>query len=174
MNVKYAKLADGKAVYAPNALETEEGVVVNPTDETYLAHGWKRVVDEPPAPEEGKAVVESGWEEGETTLTRTYKQVPAPVPPPEPQPEPQPTPQPGGPRRFSKFRVVVALKAANLWVLTKTWIEEKGLYDLYLAAQDFAEDNEWFVQGRSEIQALARLTDERVEEILAPCVVTEA
>lgn len=184
MNVKYARLADGKAVYAPNALETEEGVVVNPSEETYLAHGWKRVVDEPPEPQEGCAVQESGWEEGEATLTRTYKQVTAPVPPPDPggdggeggagggrNVDMSPVPAPAGKRVFSKLRLVAALKAAGLWVLTKTWIEENGLYDHYLAAQNLAEDNEWFLQGRSAIQPLARITDERVEEILAACVI---
>ena len=55
-------------------------------------------------------------------------------------------------------------------MLTKTWIEEKGLYDHYLAAQDFAEDNEFFLRGKSELQELARLSDEQIEAILSKCV----
>ena len=64
----------------------------------------------------------------------------------------------------------MALKKAGLWVLTKTWIEENGLYDLYLAAQDFSEDNEFFQRGLAEIKALARKSDAEVEAILAACV----
>ena len=75
-----------------------------------------------------------------------------------------------GVRVFSKLKLVIALKKANLWILTKTWIEENGLYDLYLAAQDVREDNEWFVRGVSELKTLAKKTDAEVEEILAACV----
>lgn len=169
MNSKFGRLAEGQVEYAPSSLETGEGVKVNPSDGSYLAAGWKRVVDSPPPAEEGKVVVVSGWTETETALTRVYKQVPRPAPGASGE-------QGGGEggvtvRRFSKLKVVVALKAANLWILTKTWIEEKGFYDLYLAAQDFAEDNEWFLQGKDEIRRLAGKTDEEIESILSQCVI---
>ena len=161
MNTKYGRMEGNGIAYAPDTLEAEGGVKLNPSSASYLAAGWTRIVDEPPRPEDGCRVEPSGWTEGETEITRTYKQVRGPATPPD------------GPRVFSKLRVVMALKAANLWVLTKTWIEERGLYDLYLAAQDFAEDNEWFLQGRDEIQRLAGKTDAEVEAILSQCVISK-
>jgi hypothetical protein len=75
-----------------------------------------------------------------------------------------------GVRIFSKLKMVMALKKADLWILTRTWIEENGLYDLYLAAQDFREDNEFFIQGKSELQRLSGRTAEEIEAILSQCV----
>ena len=170
MNRKYGKLVGGEIAYAPESLETEGGVVMNPTEATYLAAGWKKVVEEPPEPQEGCVVDVSGWNETDTTLVRTYKQVPAPEPP---VPPPGPTPEPGGPRRFSKLKLVIALKAAGLWVLTKTWIEENGLNDHYLAAQELAEDNEMFARGKAEIMRLSGKTEDEIEAILAGCVLED-
>ena len=128
MNTKYGKLVDGQVVYAPNTLDTEDGKKMNPSEASYLAAGWKKVVDEPPAP--------------------------APV----------------GKRIFSKLKLVAALKAADKWVLVKTWLEEKAYYDYYLAAQDFAEDNDLFIEGRNAIQGYLGVSDEYIESILSKCV----
>ena len=46
----------------------------------FEAAGWKKVVDEPPAPEDGCTVEVSGWTEGEDALTKVYKQVAMPAP----------------------------------------------------------------------------------------------
>lgn len=157
MNLKYAKLADGEIVYAPMSLKAEGGIKVNPTEESYLAAGWKKVVDNPPEAEEGKHIEPSGWVETETSIERTYAQHPG-------------TRGAAGPRTFSKLKILLALKKRNLWVLVRTWIEEHGLYDFYLAAQFFTEDNEYFVQGRDELQAFSGKTDEEIEEILAESI----
>ena len=180
MNTKYGKLVDGQIVYAPPTLDTENGTKMNPSEASYFAAGWKKVTEEPPAPLDGCTVEPSTWLETDTALVRVYKQVAIAS-----QQEAgggrdggggrdsdmSPSPAPAGKRIFSKLKVVVALKAANLWVLTKTWIEENGLYDHYLAAQNFAEDNEWFLQGKDEIQRLAGKTDEEIESILSQCVI---
>lgn len=71
------------------------------------------------------------------------------------------------PRTFSKLKVVTALTQAGVWPQVKAWIEQAGLYDLYLAAQDFAEDNEYFTQGRAALQTALGWTDEQVEAVLA-------
>lgn len=160
MNSRFGKLEDGRVVYAPDSLDAGGAKTLNPTDASYLAAGWLKVVDEPPEPEEGMRVAPSSWKVEDGTLVRVYKQVPA-----RPGADAG-----GGARRFSKLKVVMALKAANLWILTKTWIEERGLYDLYLAAQDFAEDNQFFVEGKEELQRLSGKTDAEVEAILAQCV----
>ena len=177
MNAKFGKLTNGQIEYAPVSLDTGEGVKMNPSEASYLAAGWKRVVDERPPARDGFMSVVSGWTETDTNLTRVYKQIAMPG---QPQgggtgegrdSDMPPPPAPAGKRIFSKLKVVVALKAANLWILTKTWIEENGLYDHYLAAQNFAEDNEWFLQGKDEVQRLAGKTDEEIESILSQCVI---
>ena len=174
METKYGKLVEGEIVYAPASLDTENGKLMNPSAASYLAAGWKKVVEEPPEPEEGMTVDVSGWTETETTLVRTYKQIPIP-----PQPEAEgggqggdtpPAPAPVGKRIFSKLKLVAALKAADKWVLVKTWLEEKAYYDYYLAAQDFAEDNDLFIEGRNAIQGYLGVSDEYVESILSKCV----
>ena len=174
METKYGKLVEGEIVYAPASLDAENGKLMNPSAASYLAAGWKKVVEEPPEPEEGMTVDVSGWTETETTLVRTYKQIPIP-----PQPEAEgggqggdtpPAPAPVGKRIFSKLKLVAALKAADKWVLVKTWLEEKAYYDYYLAAQNFAEDNALFLEGKAAIQRYLNMSDEDIEAILSQCV----
>ena len=55
-------------------------------------------------------------------------------------------------------------------MLVKTWLEEKAYYDYYLDAQDFAEDNDLFIEGRNAIQGYLGVSDEYVESILSKCV----
>ena len=176
MNTKYGKLVDGEVVYAPPTLDTEDGKKMNPTEASYLAAGWKRVTDEPPAPEEGCTVEPSTWTETDTTLVRVYKQVPMPAPQSQDgagggmDSDMPSAPAPVGKRIFSKLKLVAALKAADKWVLVKTWLEEKAYYDFYLAAQNFAEDNELFVEGRDAIKRYLGMSDEQIEAILSQCV----
>ena len=66
----------------------------------------------------------------------------------------------GGVRVFSKLKLVAALKEADKWVLVKTWIEERGFYDFYVAAQNFREDNPLFTEALADIKGYARMTDE--------------
>ena len=172
MNMKYGKLVDGQIAYAPDSLDTDEGRKMNPSEASYLAAGWKRVVDDPPAPEDGCTVEVSGWTDDGTTLTKVYKQIAMPASPSgggqgaDTPAEPLPV----GKRIFSKLKLVAALKAADKWVLVKTWLEEKAYYDYYLAAQNFAEDNELFVEGRAAIKNYLGVTDEYIEAILSQCI----
>lgn len=77
---------------------------------------------------------------------------------------------PSAPRVFSKLKLEAALMEAGVWAQVKAWIEVNGLYDLYLAAQEFAEDNEYFATGRTALQSALGWTDEQVEALLAKCV----
>ena len=172
---------DGQIVYAPKTLGSGDEVKMNPSEESYLAEGWKKVVENPPLANDGCTVEPSGWTETETTLERTYKQVPKPAAP-EAEGGGQsgtgsgrdgdmpPEPAPVGKRTFSKLKLVAALKAADKWVLVKTWLEEKSYYDYYLAAQNFAEDNALFVEGKEAIKRYLGMTDEQIEAILSQCV----
>lgn len=156
MNTKYGRLTNGRIEYAPAALETEDGVKINPTEESYLSAGWKKVIDEKPAAEAGHRVEISGWREDGDTLVCVYKVVAG---------------EAGkGTRIFSKLKLVAALKEANKWVLVKTWLEEKSYYDFYLAAQNFAEDYPLFQEGLAAIKEYARISDEDVETILSKCI----
>ena len=143
MNRNYGKLVAGEVEYAPAKITKDDGtVVMSPTAETYLAAGWKRIVDEPPAAEPGHTVEVSGWDETADRIVRVYKQVPSETPEAKP-------------RVFSKLKLVAALKEADKWVLVKTWIEERGLWDYYLAAQNFREDNEMFSNAVAAIKTSA-------------------
>lgn len=71
------------------------------------------------------------------------------------------------PRTFSKLRIVAALMEAGVWSRVKAFIEQQGLYDLYLAAQDFREDNEYFVRGRTALQVELGWDDAQVEAVLS-------
>jgi len=158
MNRNYGKLLGREVEYAPAKITKDDGTVVsNPSAETYLAEGWKRVVDEPPAADAGCTVEVSGWDETPDSIVRVYKQVPAAAPATKP-------------RVFSKLKLVAALKEADKWVLVKTWIEERGLWDYYLAAQNFREDNEMFSDALAAIKSYARLSDEDAEAILSKCI----
>ena len=153
MNMKYGRLSNGRIEYAPSSLETEDGVKMNPSEASYLAAGWKKVVDVKPTAEAGHRVEVSGWQESEDTLTCVYKVVAA--------------------RVFSKLKLVAALKEADKWVLVKTWIEERGYYDFYVAAQNFREDNPLFTEALAAIKGYARMTDEQAEAILSKCIYEE-
>lgn len=160
MNTKYGRLVNGRIEYAPYALEVEGGVKMNPSRASYLAAGWKEVVDERPATEPGFRAEVSGWTEGAETLTRVYKTVADAA-------------SASGARVFSKLKLVAALKKADRWVLVKTWIEERGYYDYYVAAQNFREDNPLFAEALAAIKGYARMTDDEAEAILRDCVYEE-
>lgn len=70
------------------------------------------------------------------------------------------------PATYSKLRIVGELKTLGLWPQVKAWIEANDLYDEYLAAQDFTDDNEYFRQGKAALQQALGLTDKQVQEIL--------
>ena len=157
MNTKYGRLSNGRIEYAPNSLDTDDGVKMNPSETSYLAAGWKKVVDVKPTAEPGFRVEVSGWREDADTLTCVYKVVAGDAPA-------------SGSRVFSKLKLVASLKEADKWVLVKTWIEERGLWDYYLAAQNFREDNEMFSNAVAAIKEYARMSDEDVEAILKNCI----
>ena len=150
--------ADGNPVYAPKVAIVVNGrTVLGPKDKHYEAAGYKRVVDEPPsdpAPK-GYHYEARGYAEDESRIWRIYETVANP---------------PAPPRVFSKMKCVAALMKANVWGTVKAWIENAGLYDLYLAAQDFKEDNEYFMQGRTQLQEVLGWSDEQIEAVLATCI----
>lgn len=161
MNKQYAKLTGGKIEYAPASLDVEGGgIKLNPTEESYLAHGWKKVIDEKPKPLEGFSAVVSSWKEEGDNIVAVYKMVATAL-----------LPKP--PRVFSKYKLLVALKEAGKWVLVKAWLEEKAYWDLYLAAHNFSEDDPYFAEALSAIKQYTGLTDAEVEAVLSKCIYKE-
>ena len=77
------------------------------------------------------------------------------------------------PRAFSKLKMVAELMKAGVWPQVKSFIEQAGLYDLYLAAQIFKEDNDFFKSGKTQLQTALGWTDKQVEDILDASVVDE-
>ena len=163
---------------APKYATIDGAAVINPTREqcarmTPPAYPLADPMPPAPTPPEGKIAVPDGYElvpsepdgyvpgiEPEDLALMEWRQKwryeDAPPPPP---------------RQFSKLKIVAALTAQGVWPQVKAFIEQAGLYDLYLAAQDFAEDNEYFTQGRQQLQTALAWTDEQVEAILAQAVI---
>lgn len=142
----------------PRYIVTIDGrTIVNPTAEQYaeLRDAYLKGADTPlPEPQDGKMVEYGGYALGETDKLWHKQWIIVDAPPPLP-------------RTFSKLKVVAALTEAGVWPQVKAWIEQAGLYDLYLAAQDFAEDNEYFAVGKAQLQQALGWTDEQVEKILS-------
>ena len=145
----------------PRYIVTIDGrKIVNPTAEQYasLRDAYPKGEDAPlPEPQECKVVEYGGYALGETDQLWHKQWALVDAPPPTP-------------RTFSKLRIVAALTKAGVWPQVKAYIEQAGLYDLYLAAQDFREDNEYFTQGKTALQTALGWTDEQVEAVLARSV----
>ena len=148
---------------APKHATIDGAAVINPTREQYARMtppAYPLGTSTPPEPPEGKIAVPDVYEPVNTPDGKEWRQKwryeDAPPPPP---------------RQFSKLKIVAALMGAGVWEQVRAYIEQAGLYDLYLAAQDFAEDNEYFAQGRQQLQTALSWTDEQVEAILAQAVI---
>lgn len=130
-------------------------LVVHPTPaQAAQFDAYPRADDKTHTPPKGKVAVPDGWRVRDGAWHRTYRYKDVQQ----------------APRVFSKLKVVAALMDAGVWEQVKAWIESKGLYDLYLAAQEFAEDNEYFAQGLAALKPVVGWTDEQVEALLAKCV----
>jgi hypothetical protein len=111
-----------------------------------------------PEPQDGKVVEYGGYALGESDHLWHKQWILVDAPPPPP-------------RTFSKLRIVAALTNAGVWAQVKAYIEREGLYDLYLAAQDFREDNPYFISGKAQLMASLGWTEERAEALLSQCVI---
>lgn len=152
--MRYGTIENNVMKPAPRAIRIGDAMVCNPTDAQYEQAGYLPVVDErpsQPAPN-GYHYEAQGWTERGGVIQRVYAAIQDPPPPP---------------RTFSKLRIVAALMEAKVWDTVKQYIIDHDLYDLYLAAQEFAEDNQYFTQGEAQLQSALGWTDEQVEAVLA-------
>ena len=147
---------------APRAFMLHGAMITNPKAEHFAALNEERAkqgkppylefIDKPPATTEGFSAVPIEWQQADGKWVRQYEVRELPPPPP---------------RTFSKLRIVAALTTAGVWDSVKQLLIERGLYDLFLAAQDFREDNEYFENGKAALQTALGWTDEQVEAVLA-------
>lgn len=154
--VRYGTLdSSGHPVYAGTTLVVDGVPYANAKCEMWLAQGKKPFIGSgstpPKSKRDGWHYERDGWHEQAAAFVPKWKLVEDAPPPP---------------RVFSKLKCVAALIQANVWTQVKQYIEQAGLYDLYLAAQEFSEDNEYFVQGRAALQSALGWTDEQVESVL--------
>ena len=163
--MNYGTLIDNQLHPAPRAFMLHGAMVTNPKAEHFAALNEERakqglppylsVVDERPSTDATHYAVATGWTRDGDTWRRVYEVRELPPPPP---------------RTFSKLRIVAALTTAGVWDAVKQLLIERSFYDLFLAAQDFREDNEYFAQGKTVLQTALGWTDEQVEQILTTSV----
>lgn len=160
MNRNFAKpKADNTPEYAPDALVIDGHTILAPKAVHYRAAGYLPLSYEYPVdPPEGKHYERT--DKIEPNGDGGYRWVYALVDDPPP-----------APRVFSKLKCVAALMEAGVWQEVKGYIEGAGLYDLYIAAQDFREDNPYFVSGKAQLMASLGWTEEQAEALLAKCVI---
>ena len=132
----------------------------------YLAQGWKRVIDDKPAPSaDGKVVVATGWTESETAITRTYEEQDAP-------------PEVKMPRKFSKLKIYGAIAQLGAWEKVKAWLEQKEVngvngWTAFTLAQEVSEDDALFAPLAEEARQLIGLDAASFESLLASCVLED-
>lgn len=146
---KYAKMRGnfpGTYVldYAPSSLTPEE----------CISQGYKRIIEVYPEHIDG-VLVPAKYEEDDESMTFVYECAQVPT----------------TPRVFSKYKLIEKAMMFGWWAQIKVQIENAGLYDLFLAAQDFKEDNPFFQQGLNMIQSVFQIPQEQLEQILNDCAV---
>lgn len=180
MKTTYYILENNTLRKAGNVIKTSRGWVSNPTAEDYAAVGAYPRSEEsfaPPKCEEGYHAVADGYdlvavEDSGSGREEEIHSTPTPtnytpkkwvrkwrieeLPPPPP-------------RTFSKLKVTAALMKMEKWLPVRDYLVQSGMYDLYLAAQDFKEDDEFFVKGLTELKGELGLAEEQIEEILKNC-----
>lgn len=125
---KYGKLIDGVLVYAPKSFDTSCGVMLNPTEHTYLAKGWKKIVDVRPHALEGHYAVATGWEEGEVTIDRVYEMREIVKPP----------------RRWTPLAIKRAAEDKGWWKQLREALVAADLLEEFWGCQYIAEDDPKF------------------------------
>lgn len=155
MKETYYTLENGDLKKVGSVIRTANGYVANPTAEDYASIGaYPR--DEasfgPPPPTDCEHhAIPDGYELIDGKWVRKWRVEELPPPPP---------------RIFSKLKITAALMKIEMWLPVRDYLVQSGLYDLYLAAQDFKEDDEFFVKGLAELKAKFGMSDEEVEAIL--------
>lgn len=158
MKTTYYTLENNILRKVGSVIHTAKGYVTNPTAEDYATIGAypREETSVMPAVDEEHRAVPDGYELADGKWVCKWRVEELPPPPP---------------RIFSKFKVVRALTEMGIWLKVRDYIVAKGLYDLFLAAQDFKEDDEFFIEGLTSLKGELGLADEQIEKILKKCEV---
>lgn len=70
-------------------------------------------------------------------------------------------------KKYSKLKLIMALKARGLWDHAKDWMESNGYYDLFVAAQFISNDYPLFSEILMKVQSELQISGDLVAEILA-------
>ena len=132
----------------------------------YLAQGWKRVIDTPPAPSAtNRYVYATGWKETDDEITRQYAEadIPAPI---------------KVPRKFSKLKIYGAIAQLGAWDKVKSWLESKDVggingWTAFTLAQEVSESHELFATLAEEARQLLGLDEAAFDAMLDECVLEE-
>ena len=126
------------------------------TDEERAACGWWRIVE---TPKPGIVVSNEYWTVTGYTFTNSVAY------------------QAWGkkwrkvtPRRFSKMLIVAALTREGVWPQVKSWLEANDLWDAFMIANDFRDDDPNFKLGVSELKNVVGWTDKQIAALLAQCL----
>ena len=74
------------------------------------------------------------------------------------------------PSVYSKYKAYLALRGAGVWPQVKAWLEANDLWDAFMIANDFRDDDPNFRQGVSELKAVVGWTNEQIAALLAQCL----
>jgi hypothetical protein len=154
MKETYYTLENSRLVRAKRIIKIGNRWVANPKAEQYAqigAYPKDEATFTPPACDEGYHAVPDGYALTDGKWAKKWKVEPLPPP---------------APRTFSKLKITAVLMKLGKWIAVRDYLVQSGMYDLYLAAQDFREDDEFFVKGLSELKTKFGMSDEEVEDIL--------
>ena len=126
-------------------------ILGNPADFAKYLNAYPRGADTPPKTDKEHHAVADGYELRDGKWVKLWRVEELPPPPP---------------RTFSKLKITAALMKMEKWLPVRDYLVQSGMYDLYLAAQDFKEDDEFFVKGLTELKVKFGMSDEEVEAIL--------
>lgn len=160
------KIADNAETLrpAPNMVMVNGEVVRDPGEDIQRRFGFRPLADvaAPEVPDGSTLKVKYEYRDsagkvvGDSRKAKEIYPIYEVIPPPPPPP-----------RVFSKLKITAALMKLEKWLPVRDHLVKSGMYDLYLAAQDFKEDDEFFVKGLTELKAKFSMSDEEVEAILA-------
>lgn len=164
------KIADSAEMLLPSppVVMVNGEIVRDPGEEILHRFGFRPLADiaAPEVPDDGSLLkVKYEYRDSDGKVVENSRKAKEIYPVYEVIPPPPPPPPP--PRIFSKLRITAALMKLEKWIPVRDFLVQTGMYDLYLAAQDFKEDDEFFVKGLTELKAQFGMSDEEVEAILA-------
>ena len=158
LNRNYGKLRDdARIIYAPSEVKVGNTYYPAPTAEQYAACGYLPIDSTKP---EKDGVYFVSTEYGDLVdgrIVRRYDE--RPLVPPAPTVI-----------RYSKLKIIVASKAAGLWLALKAFIERSGYEDEWNAAQFLSSDYAQFEQAKAALIAEGIVTAKSIEKILAASV----